>query len=189
MAEHTCQEQGESSAQSSNCLQWQSILVRSRVSLQLKPVPTLAPLGCPLAEPHPLDVCVLLVAHTAHHPVVVHSIHNVRLILSALAPSMAFKKKGSRFPACFANTSYFSKPVACSTPSGIIWSAFLTADRWTSLLDALHLAKLELTWYMERESKLAMVLSLVEVNQAILACDFRHGVDQDEGNRRGLSWV
>merc|ERR1719206_1204954 len=86
MAEHTCQEQGESSAQSSNCLQWQSILVRSRVSLQLKPVPTLAPLGCPLAEPHPLDVCVLLVAHASHHTVVVHSIHNVRLILSALAP-------------------------------------------------------------------------------------------------------
>jgi len=86
--------------------------------------------------------------------------HNLLFNVSITLPlATAFRKKGSRFPACLANSSYFSKPVACSTLSGIIWSADLTADRWTSLLDALHLAKLELTWYKERESRLAMILS------------------------------
>ena len=73
---------------SSNCLQGQGILVRSGVCLQLKPISTFAPLGCPLAKPHPFNVGVLFVTHATHHPVVVHSIHNVRLILGALDKSI-----------------------------------------------------------------------------------------------------
>ncbi len=66
-------------------LQGQLILLRRRVGLQLEPVPAFAPLRGSLTQPHPLDVCILLVAHTAHHPVVVHGVHYVWLRFRAQA--------------------------------------------------------------------------------------------------------
>jgi len=49
-----------------------------------------------LTEPHPLDVCILLVAHTAHHPVVVHGVHYVWLRFRPLQ-IISIKKNAFRY--------------------------------------------------------------------------------------------
>ena len=73
------------------------------MSLQLHPVSTLTPLGHSLrvsrsvrrrhqtdktylAKPGPLDVCVLLVADAANHPVVVHGVDDGGSVLGSLGP-------------------------------------------------------------------------------------------------------
>ena len=53
--------------------------------LQLEPVAALAPLGLAVVQPHELDVGVVLVADTPHHPVVRHGLDDVGVGLGALA--------------------------------------------------------------------------------------------------------
>ena len=81
-----------------------------------------------LREPGPLNVGVLLSAHAANHPVVVHRVDDggvllgalqakefkfgqIKLVIQTLPLVTALRKKGSSFPANLANSSYFSRPL------------------------------------------------------------------------------
>jgi len=55
------------------------------VALQLEPVTALASLRLILEDPEPLDVRVFLVAHAAHHPIRVHCVDDVGVLLRALS--------------------------------------------------------------------------------------------------------
>ena len=81
------------------------------MGLELHPVSTFTPLGnalekifllnylttipvSHLAEPGPLDVRVLLVAHTPDHPVVVHGVNDGGGVLGALGPLYSLQEEG-----------------------------------------------------------------------------------------------
>jgi hypothetical protein len=60
----------------------------------LEPVSALASLGLVLEDPKPLHVRVLLVADAAHHPVRVHGVHDVGVLLGALPALAGLQEKG-----------------------------------------------------------------------------------------------
>ncbi len=63
------------------------------VNLQFEPVAALATLRFALEDPEPLDICVLFVTHAADHSVGVHSVDDVRILLSSLSPLPGLQKE------------------------------------------------------------------------------------------------
>ena len=62
--------------------------------LELEPVSALASLGLTLVQPHELNVGVIFVTDTAHHPVVRHGLDNVGIVLAALSTLSHLAEEG-----------------------------------------------------------------------------------------------
>jgi hypothetical protein len=75
-------------------LNWKLEAVGGFVTLQLEPVTALASFRLVLKDPEPLDIGVFFVADTAHHPVRVHGVDDVGVLLGALSALTSLQEKG-----------------------------------------------------------------------------------------------
>ena len=76
------------------CSNGQLEAIRRLVPVQLEPVAALASLWLVLENPEPLDVSVLLVAHTADHAIGVHGVDNVGVFLGSLPALARLQEEG-----------------------------------------------------------------------------------------------